>query len=140
MKEIRRFRDEYAFLSNFFECDIEYHGIHYNTAEAAFQAQKCKDPQEQLKISNMPPLKAKRYGRTVQLIPGWHEKKLDIMHSVVFKKFIQNEILRKKLTATGDAEIVEGNSWHDRYWGADSKGGENHLGKILMQVRKGLRD
>ena len=37
-----------------------------------------------------------------------------------------------------DAELIEGNTWHDTFWGVDLKTGEgeNHLGKILMALRK----
>ena len=44
------------------------------------------------------------------------------------------------LVATGDAIVIEGNTWRDTYWGVDLKTGEgeNHLGKILMRVRSEL--
>ena len=35
---INRFVDEYYFLSNFYECPVEYNGIVYGNNEAAFQA------------------------------------------------------------------------------------------------------
>ena len=35
-----KFRNEYSFLSNMYECPIVYHGIKYRCAEAAFQALK----------------------------------------------------------------------------------------------------
>ena len=41
--------------------------------------------------------------------------------------------------ATGDAELVEGNTWNDTYWGVCNGVGHNHLGKILMQVRQELQ-
>lgn len=63
-----------------------------------------------------------------------------IMEEVVRAKFSQNPQLLEKLIATGDAELVEGNRWHDQYWGFDLiKGiGENHLGIILMKIRAEL--
>lgn len=39
---IDSFRNEYSFLSNFYETPIYYDGLLYNSTEAAFQAQKCK--------------------------------------------------------------------------------------------------
>ena len=52
--------------------------------------------------------------------------------------------LAEKLLATGDEEVVEGNTWHDRYWGrckCVKHEGEclNWLGRILMRVRADLR-
>ena len=47
--------------------------------------------------------------------------------------------LRAKLLATGDAELIEGNYWHDTFWGMCNGKGENHLGRLLMEVRSELR-
>lgn len=47
--------------------------------------------------------------------------------------------LRTKLLSTGDLEIIEGNHWGDTFWGVCNGTGENHLGRILMQVREDLR-
>lgn len=41
--------------------------------------------------------------------------------------------------ATDDAELVEGNTWGDRYWGVVDGVGENRLGKLLMERRAELR-
>ena len=43
---------------------------------------------------------------------------------------------------TGNLVLEEGNGWHDTFWGVDLKTGEgeNHLGRILMQVREELRE
>ena len=57
------------------------------------------------------------------------------MYSVCKAKFTQNTDLLKKLLDTGDAELVEGNTWGDRVWGVCKGEGENRLGKILMRIR-----
>ena len=84
---------------------------------------------------------AKRKGRHVQLRPDWEDVKLSIMEEVVRAKFTQNEDLKALLLATGDSVLEEGNTWHDIFWGVDARTrkGENHLGRILMQVREELR-
>lgn len=82
---------------------------------------------------------SKHYCRTLPLRADWEDVKLDIMHEVVKAKFEQNEELKEKLLATGDAYLEEGNWWWDRYWGVYQGEGENHLGKILMRVRAELR-
>lgn len=38
MNKITSFRDEYSFLSNFYQCPLKYKGVTYPNAEAAFQA------------------------------------------------------------------------------------------------------
>ena len=61
------------------------------------------------------------------------------------QKFTRHLDLREKLLATGDAELIEGNTWRDMTWGAvwnKDKGrwvGKNNLGRILMKVRDELK-
>jgi len=54
----------------------------------------------------------------------------------------QDPFLAAKLIKTYPAQLIEGNYWNDKYWGVCLKTniGENHLGKILMQVRKELME
>jgi len=139
-KEIRVFRGEYEFLSNFFEIPIEYNGLYYLNSEAAFQAQKCCSEEEKLTFMTCAASKAKRKGRQVVLRPDWENVKLQLMEEIVRAKFCQNPGLAAKLLATGDRVLIEGNTWHDMFWGVDlnSGKGENHLGRILMKVRMEL--
>lgn len=58
-------------------------------------------------------------------------------------KFTDPE-LKSKLLATGDEELVEGNTWHDRTWGrcVCSKcggQGQNLLGQLLMELREEIK-
>lgn len=140
--KINEFRGQYFFLSNFYEAPVEYGGLRYRSNEAAFQAQKCRTEEEKQAFADLPPNKAKKLGRQVQLRPDWERVKVGIMEDIVRAKFTQNEVLRQLLLATGDAELEEGNTWNDTFWGTHlSNGrGENHLGRILMQVRKELQD
>ena len=141
METIKRFIGSYQFLSNFYPCEVTYNGRTYSSVEVAFQCEKCANEEDRETISEMKPVNAKRYGRKIQQKENWHEIKLKVMHELVRAKFEQNKDLKEKLLATGDAELVEGNYWHDKFWGADIKTleGENHLGKILMSVRNELK-
>jgi predicted NAD-dependent protein-ADP-ribosyltransferase YbiA (DUF1768 family) len=56
----------------------------------------------------------------------------------VREKF-KNEELAQLLIDTDDHELIEGNWWHDYFWGVCNGKGENHLGKILMDVREELK-
>jgi predicted NAD-dependent protein-ADP-ribosyltransferase YbiA (DUF1768 family) len=66
--------------------------------------------------------------------------RVTVMKAVVRMKFLQNPELLKQLKETGDEELIEGNTWHDNFWGicycGKCKKGLNTLGKILMEVRK----
>ena len=69
----------------------------------------------------------------------WEKVKDEIMYNICLCKFTQNEELKQKLLNTGNAELIEGYTWNDTYWGICRGRGKNHLGKILMQIREELR-
>lgn len=87
---------------------------------------------------------AKAMGRKVPLRRDHEEVKVPVMAFFVARKFREHEVLRAALLGTGQELLVEGNSWHDNYWGdcrcdrcAGVKG-RNVLGTILMAVRATL--
>lgn len=138
--KINCFDGEYAFLSNFFPCVIKFDNNNYPTVEHAFQAAKTNDKKEQFKVWQADtPGEAKRIGRKVTLREDWEEVKRDFMRDFIHQKF-KNENLRKLLLATGDAELIEGNYWHDYYWGVCNGIGLNWLGKILMEEREKIKN
>ena len=137
---IDSFRGKYYFLSNFYNAKLTYEGVEYLNNESAFQSCKLKDINKRKEFSNLNPSSAKRKGRHVQLRPDWEKVKFNIMYEIVKAKFEQNEDLRKRLINTGDEELIEGNTWGDKIWGKVKGEGQNNLGKILMRVRKELRE
>lgn len=139
--KIESFRGEYHFLSNFFPAPVTYKGLTYPNNEAAFQAQKTFDEDERRAFTELSPKDAKHRGRQVLLRRDWEEVKIGIMEDIVRAKFTQNEDLKERLLSTGDALLIEGNRWNDRFWGVDlrSRTGKNHLGRILMKIRSELR-
>lgn len=137
---ITKFRDEYAFLSNFYPSPIIVAGAPFPTVEHAFQSFKAKYPADAEKIRTAPtPRAAKRLGRTCPMIPNWDQLKRAVMLICVRAKFEQNSRLRERLLETGDVALIEGNTWGDTYWGQCNGVGQNELGKILMLVRRELR-
>lgn len=133
---IDEFRGKYFFLSNFYNVKVMYNGLSYLNNEAAFQAQK--DPTRVKEFLNLNPSEAKRLGRRVKLRADWEKVKDDIMTEIVRNKFIQNKNLMQKLLDTKDEELIEGNTWNDRYWGVCDGKGKNILGKILMGLRANI--
>ena len=136
---ITSFKDKYFFLSNFYEVPVIFDGIKYQNNEAAFQAQKCIDPKERSKFSELNPSEAKKLGRKIELRSDWEDVKVDLMKKIVFAKFTQNPDLTLELLNTKDEELVEGNNWNDKIWGKVNGEGQNLLGKILMEVREYIR-
>jgi ribA/ribD-fused uncharacterized protein len=144
MQAIKSFRNEAYFLSNFAPTPFwTPQGTYCPTVEHAFQACKTNDPQQRIWVLTAnTPLQAKQRGRHVQLRPDWNEVRLKYMKALVKLKFEQNHDLASLLCATGDALLEEGNYWNDTFWGVDFKTGrgQNHLGKILMEVRTEIRE
>lgn len=137
--KIETFSGEFHFLSNFHPARLMFGGVAYWTAEHAYQAHKSVNDNTRMNISILQtPGEAKQYGKSVILRPDWDEIKLEIMEAVVRAKFIQNPLLKEKLLATEDMKLEEGNTWGDTYWGVCNGEGKNHLGKILMDLRKDL--
>ena len=67
-----------------------------------------------------------------------------IMILIVEDQALVAEDLKEMLLQTGDEELVEGNYWHDVYFGVCScpkcgNKGENHLGKLLMKIRSEIK-
>lgn len=140
------FIDRYHFLSNFHLCTVIYEGITYPSSEHAFQAAKSTDPEVRKKVATCGSANAsKQLGKQLKIRPNWDDIKYPIMKNIVRNKFTQNEDLKKRLLATGDVKLTEGNTWHDCYWGKCQCaycGGEgyNALGQILMEIRDELRN
>lgn len=129
------FKDEFAFLSNFWPCMVEYEGIIFPSSEHAFQAAKTDNLEDRERIAALnSPGKAKRAGKNMKLREGWAGKRVDVMREILRIKFSDPD-LRRLLVATRPHELIEGNNWGDRFWGVSGGKGENTLGKLLMEVR-----
>jgi ribA/ribD-fused uncharacterized protein len=144
--KITRFHGEYDFLSNFYPCVITLDNADYSSIEHAFQAAKTHDPDERYEIQiSESPAKAKRLGRQVPLRTDWETIKFTLMEDLVRQKFTRHSELGEKLVETGNSELIEGNTWNDRTYGAvwnKKQGkwiGKNHLGLTLIKVRDELK-
>ena len=137
---IDSFSGEYRFLSNFYPSPVFHDGVRYPTVEHGFQAAKTLDRKlrHQIAVARSP-LRAKSLGRKLRLRKDWESVKIDVMKQLIELKFDSHDDLAELLLATGDARLIEGNSWNDTFWGACGGRGKNHLGRILLHVRESLR-
>lgn len=136
---IDRFHGAYRFLSNFYPSPVAMDGYGYPTVEHAYQAAKCDRHEDRIEIRlASTPGEAKRLGRQMDLRPDWHQVRVAVMTELVLQKFAWHPRLRRQLLATESEELIEGNTWHDTFWGVCAGCGENNLGKILMRVRERL--
>lgn len=140
---IAEFQGKYRFLSNFYtpscvRCDM---GILYGSTEAAYQASKFLDRKIREQFVPLEPYPSKKLAKKLKkeglLRKDWEQVNIGIMRELLKQKFA-DPVLRKALLETGDEELVEGNWWDDTFWGVCNGVGENHLGKLLMELRKEL--
>jgi len=139
---------KHKFLSNFYMgAPLWYDGIYYPSSEHAYQAAKADNYDLKRTFARMAtPNETKQHAKRIKCREGFHQVKSRIMFEIVLRKFISHNKMKEKLLETGDFMLIEGNTWHDNYWGDCVCGrescnitGENNLGKILMEVRKILK-
>lgn len=141
MNRIDRFWGDYRFLSNFWPASVYLEGDWYPSVEHAYQAAKFTDKAVRLEIKNAKkPGEAKKLGNLgYPLRSDWDLVRIQYMRNLVWQKFSLHQNLQDRLLATGEAELIEGNTWHDTFWGVCNGVGQNWLGKILMEVRVELK-
>lgn len=132
---IDSFSGDFEFLSNFF---VEKNKL---TVEHFYQAAKTMNYGWVYQIiSAKTPGRAKRLGQKAPLRKDWEQVKVQIMFDLLREKF-KDLTLKTKLIDTFPTILIEGNTWHDNFWGQCScmkcRGKEkiNMLGFILNQVR-----
>jgi ribA/ribD-fused uncharacterized protein len=140
-KCIDSFKGDYRFLSNFAPCNVVYDGWYYPSVEHAYQAAKTDDTGIRRKIQSCGTAsEAKKWGQAIAIfIPDWSARRLSVMKNLLEQKF-NYPLYKTKLLDTGDAQLVEGNTWGDIYWGICNNKGENNLGILLMEIRDKLRN
>ena len=139
MDKILGFKNEFGWLSNFTECQVEFDGDVYPSVEHAYCAAKTFEPALRELLKTLPANKAKQFAKKFTLIPDWNIIKFEVMNDLLLQKFSQ-EPFRSLLLATGDVYIEETNWWNDTVWGVCNGRGENRLGKMIMEIRKELQN
>lgn len=141
----------------------ESDGIWYASSEQAYMAAKTLNIEIRRLISQMTAAEAKKYCRSEEFKQRYQrpdfwdidngyqrymhgvsdELCVHFMRDIVWQKFADPQ-LRKILLDTGDAHIMEGNTWGDDFWGkvVNRSGhlvGKNKLGGLLMDLRNEFR-
>jgi ribA/ribD-fused uncharacterized protein len=143
---ITEFRYSAFFLSNFSAYPFIYKNIYFKNSEQAYQWEKAENDNDKQLILNCTTAKeSKLIGHKIKCnIQKWDENKVNIMEQILRHKFIGN--LKLKLIETGNKKLIEGNYWHDNFWGdcycykCKNKEGQNNLGKILMKLRNEFKN
>jgi ribA/ribD-fused uncharacterized protein len=143
-------KNEFAFLSNFYHHPFTVEGRRYGSAEHYYQAAKALDAEWHDRIASAAtPAEAKALGKQCpsRERTAWNAMKFEVMTAAVRLKF-QDAELATRLVATGSAYIQEGSFWGDDEWGVDllaqpaadpmQRMGKNYVGVILMAERARL--
>jgi ribA/ribD-fused uncharacterized protein len=152
-----RDRSAFGFMSHFWPSTIILDDESWPTVEHYYQAQKSFDPAYRAAIRA-----AEHPGRVKRLAAPpdaprrisqqswfrktgnkpreeWNAVKLEVMRRADGAKYAQNAELAARLLATGEADLIE-DSPHEPYWGIGADGmGENWAGRVLMEIRRALR-
>jgi ribA/ribD-fused uncharacterized protein len=139
------YEQDFYVLSNFSSFSLVWKEHKFPTSEHAYHWEKFKHLGDRA-IANLIAAapsahEALRIATGFRLArrPDWDDVKVDIMREIIRAKAMQHDYVMKKLLATGDRELVE-NSWRDDFWGwGPNRDGQNHLGKLWMEVRAEFR-
>lgn len=146
---IDEFRGEHRYLSNFYPVLLHFEGLDFPTLEHAYQAAKFLDREvreglSQIRKPGTVKRLAKEFKKAGLQRPDWHDINVGTMKELLEQKFGQAPF-GSWLVYTGDVPLVEGNTWHDNFWGTCRCGrdeclapGRNMLGKLLMGTREKL--
>jgi ribA/ribD-fused uncharacterized protein len=143
---IESFMGKFRYLSNFHESPLRYGGREFRNSEAAYQSEKFLDPTLKDQFIGLNGKDSKRLSVKLKefLRPDWFDVNIFVMSEIVHAKFTQDGEICAWLVLTDEEELIEGNYWHDEFWGVCNgkcrKGphepeGQNWLGKILMAER-----
>lgn len=124
-EQITSFSGKYSFLSNFYPIDVYYDGDYYKSAEHAYVAAKTTNRDMRSNIRQITsPGKVKKFGRVFKIRDDWEEVKINEMRKILISKFRKtalydydySENLFPLLKETGNALLIEGNTWGDIFW------------------------
>lgn len=136
---IGKFSGKNRWLSNFWPAEVELDGMLYSSVEHAYQAAKTLNMEDRALFQGITAGVAKSLGKKLVVRDDWNEVKIAVMTHLNLQKYQNHPELAANLIATGDQQLVEGNTWGDVFWGVCNGVGENHLGKILMEIRKNIQ-
>ncbi len=130
-------------LSSYSNHSFELDASTWPSVEHYYQANKFSDdaikasikaaktPEEARKI-------AKKNKRKIR--SDWKRNKITFMTRAIYIKCCSHEAVRRSLLSTGSDDIIE-NSQYDYFWGCGRDlRGDNTYGKILMDVRRKIKD
>lgn len=139
---VTAFINDYEFLSNEYECKIPVaeDDLVFSNITSALIAKKSNDIGTRRKFTRFSATKARKKESSIPENDYWEENKDEILYELLKIKFTHNKDLKKKLLDTYPNDLINNVSYPDTYYGVRFGEGKNVLGKLLMQLRKELRN
>ena len=146
---------EWKWLSTFNVANpFEYKGYTYPTVEHAFQSQKIDESHPQsdkyhtmCTDKDITPGKIKKSGgrenfekEGYTVRKDWNETRVKIMKDINKAYYEANPEMVQQLLDTEDKSLQHSGFRIDTFWGMKKTGGNNHHGKILMDIRKSYQN
>lgn len=137
-KQIFFYEHEFYVFSNYSSFMLEWKGKLYPTSEHAYHSEKFEDESMKEQLRNTRSAHDSQVfanKNTDKRRKDWDDVKLGIMKEILKAKVSQHPYVMKKLIESGNKELIE-DSWRDAFWGwGPNRDGENHLGKLWMEIR-----
>lgn len=143
--DIANYQIEVFPLDNFSPFGLIMKDLYFPTSEHAFQYLKFidtnKEIAEEIRMALSPDDARRIAHENKKYCPtNWTELKYDKMEEVLRLKVKQNPKVKERLLNTHDLIITECCVDQDTDWGiGNNNQGENHLGKIWMNIRNNLK-
>ncbi|PFH36870.1 FHA domain-containing protein [Besnoitia besnoiti] len=135
---IDSFTGEYKFLSLDYPCLVFFQGRFFPSARHALLASRY--PKAVDELSNVEDIKTlKKVAKEKEEDPDWQRLRLKWLEHIQRDKFRRHADLREKLRNTGGRELVWLNNG-DSFFGQIGNRGQNHLGRILMEIRNNINE
>jgi predicted NAD-dependent protein-ADP-ribosyltransferase YbiA (DUF1768 family)/pSer/pThr/pTyr-binding forkhead associated (FHA) protein len=143
LEQITNFNGDFDFLNNEYECPVYFEGLFFPNTYSAYQA--ARTPSQFYRKKFTEPLSGFEIfelSNQIENPENWDAGRLTVMEKLLRDKFLRNKDLREKLLETGLRNLL--NSYNDKtvsnlFWGCVGSEGENHLGHLLMEIRKDIQ-
>ncbi|KAL8442554.1 hypothetical protein Emag_006383 [Eimeria magna] len=134
---IDSFTGEFKFLSLDYPSLIFFQGRFFPSARHALLAAKHPKAVDELaSVEDMRELK--QLAKNKEEDPDWPRYRLKWMELIQRDKFRRNADIREKLRQTGGRELVWLNTGDSFFGQTGLNRGQNHLGRILMEIRQNI--
>jgi ribA/ribD-fused uncharacterized protein len=130
-------------LASYSKLGFELDGEHWPSVEHYYQGMKFDDQQlrKEIRAADHPSKAQELAANNKRLIrKDWKQRREVMMTRAIYIKCRTHPEVAAELLATTEQKIIE-TSQYDYYWGCGRDGrGHNTFGKVLMAVRKKLRE